>query len=42
MGQLPSLKQSWIEGMDGVKEVGVEFYGQTRVSGDNWEHWEDI
>ena len=22
--------------MDGIKEVGVEFYGQTRVSGDKF------
>eukprot|EP00261_Vitis_vinifera_P025908 XP_010658947.1 PREDICTED: putative disease resistance protein At3g14460 isoform X1 [Vitis vinifera] len=32
LGQLPSLKQLRIQGMDGVKKVGAEFYGETRVS----------
>ncbi|XP_034704507.1 putative disease resistance protein At3g14460 isoform X1 [Vitis riparia] len=32
LGQLPSLKQLKIEGMVGVKKVGAEFYGETRVS----------
>ncbi|RVW89109.1 putative disease resistance RPP13-like protein 1 [Vitis vinifera] len=32
LGQLPSLKQLTIRGMDGVKKVGAEFYGETRVS----------
>ncbi|KAJ9685150.1 hypothetical protein PVL29_017256 [Vitis rotundifolia] len=32
LGQLPSLKQLRIEGMDGVKKVGAEFYGETLVS----------
>nr|CAN74034.1 hypothetical protein VITISV_043862 [Vitis vinifera] len=33
LGQLPSLKQLRIQRMDGVKKVGAEFYGETRVSG---------
>ncbi|XP_002270668.2 putative disease resistance RPP13-like protein 1 [Vitis vinifera] len=32
LGQLPSLKQLRIQGMVGVKKVGAEFYGETRVS----------
>eukprot|EP00261_Vitis_vinifera_P038691 XP_019079934.1 PREDICTED: putative disease resistance protein At3g14460 isoform X2 [Vitis vinifera] len=32
LGQLPSLKQLRIQGMDVVKKVGAEFYGETRVS----------
>jgi hypothetical protein len=28
VGQLPSLKQLFIEGMASVKDVGVEFYGE--------------
>ncbi|XP_034704098.1 putative disease resistance RPP13-like protein 1, partial [Vitis riparia] len=32
LGQLPSLKQLMIQGMVGVKKVGAEFYGETRVS----------
>ena len=32
LGQLPSLKQLRIQGMVGVKKVGTEFYGETRVS----------
>ncbi|XP_034703869.1 putative disease resistance protein At3g14460 [Vitis riparia] len=32
LGQLPSLKQLRIQGMVGVKIVGAEFYGETRVS----------
>ncbi|XP_021730906.1 putative disease resistance RPP13-like protein 1 isoform X1 [Chenopodium quinoa] len=27
LGQLPSLKGFWIQDMDGIKEVGLEFYG---------------
>ncbi|XP_034702853.1 putative disease resistance protein At3g14460 [Vitis riparia] len=32
LGQLPSLKRLWIQGMDGVKNVGSEFYGETCLS----------
>ncbi|RVW40729.1 hypothetical protein VitviT2T_020537 [Vitis vinifera] len=34
LGQLPSLKRLWIQGMDGVKNVGSEFYGETCLSAD--------
>ena len=32
LGQLPSLKRLRIHGMDGVKQVGAEFYGEAGVS----------
>ena len=32
LGQLPSLKRLRIQGMDGVKQVGTEFYGEAGVS----------
>ncbi|XP_059597485.1 putative disease resistance RPP13-like protein 1 [Vitis vinifera] len=34
LGRLPSLKRLRIQGMDGVKNVGSEFYGETCLSAD--------
>ena len=36
LGQLPLLKRLRFKRMDGVKKVGAEFYGETRVSGDKF------